>query len=122
MTQAFFYIILYAILNVSGAGLIKYLLKGKGLQNWNDWMQLILNVPFVIAFIMILTSALALFKALSINNFSLIIPIATGINFLLTVLVGYFLFQDKLSLFSFIGCTLIISGVIILSINNRMHE
>jgi multidrug transporter EmrE-like cation transporter len=84
-------------------------------------MQLLLNIPFIAAFLLIVASALALFKALSTNSFSFIIPVATGINFLLTVAAGYFLFQDRLSFFSFLGFTLIIGGVIILSLNNQVH-
>ena len=121
MIQAIVYIFLYAILNVSGAALIKWQLKGRVLQGLNDWIQFLWNPMFMVAFVMILASALVLFKALLFNNFTLIIPVATGLNFLLTVLVGYFLFQDKLSFLSFIGFLFIISGVIILSLNNQTH-
>ncbi|ANE49253.1 hypothetical protein [Flavisolibacter tropicus] len=121
MIQAIVYISLYAILNVSGSAIIKWQLKGRVLQGLNDWIQFLWNPSFMAAFVMILASALVLFKALSFNNFSLIIPVATGLNFLLTVLVGYFLFQDKLSYLSFIGFLFIISGVIILSLNNQRH-
>lgn len=115
------YVLLYATLNVSGAALIKTQLKGSSLQTVNEWIKLMLNLPFIAAFMLIVLSALAFFKALSTNSFSLVIPIATGINFMLTVAVGYFLFQDKLSVLSFIGFLLIISGIIILSINNQAH-
>lgn len=121
MFQTLFYILLYAVLNVSGAALIKWQLKGKLLYSINEWIQLFGNLPFIVAFLLIVASALALFKALSTNNFSTIVPIATGVNFLLTIAVGYFLFQDKLSLFSFLGFVLIISGVVILSMNNHEH-
>lgn len=84
-------------------------------------MRLLGNLPFVVAFMLIVASALALFKALTTNNFSMIIPIATGINFLLTIAVGYFLFQDKLSLWSLLGFALILGGVIVLSLNNHLH-
>ena len=70
---------------------------------------------------MIILSALSLFKALSTNNFSLIIPIANGINFILTVMLGYYLFQDKLSFMSFVGFVLIIGGIVVLSLNTQVH-
>jgi uncharacterized membrane protein len=66
-------------------------------------------------------SALAFFKALSTGSFSMIIPIATGIHFILTIGVDYFLFQSKLSILSFIGFILIITGIIVLSLNNQAH-
>jgi multidrug transporter EmrE-like cation transporter len=106
---------------VSGAALIKWLLKGKTLTTLGEWLAFIFNPYFVVAFVMIILSALSLFKALSTNNFSLIIPIANGINFILTVMLGYYLFQDKLSLASFIGFVLIISGIVVLSLNNQVH-
>lgn len=121
MIQSILYVLLYAAFNVSGAALIKWQLKGKSLATFHEWFRFLLNVPFVVAFTLIIFSALALFKALSTNSFTLIIPLATGINFILTIGVGYFLFQDKLSFLSFVGFILIISGIIILSLNNQAN-
>lgn len=121
MSKTILYILLYAAFNVSGAALIKWQLKGKSLETIEEWLKLMLNLPFVAAFMLIVFSALAFFKALSTNNFSLIIPIATGINFILTIAVGYYLFQDRLSMLSFVGFILIITGIIVLSINNQAH-
>lgn len=118
MTRTILYILLYAAFNVSGAALIKWQLKGKSLETINEWLKLMLNLTFIAAFFLIVLSALAFFKALSTNSFSIIIPIATGVNFILTIAVGYYLFQDKLSLLSFIGFILIIGGIILLSLNN----
>lgn len=115
--KTIFYLVLYALFNVSGAALIKLQLRGKSLVTLSDWISLI-NLPFVIAFGLIMVSALTLFKALSINNFSFVIPIATGINFMLTVLVGYYLFHDKISLLGLAGYLLIIGGILLLSLTN----
>ncbi len=121
MAKSFLYIVLYAVLNVCGAAIIKHQLKGIKLAEWNDWLKLLFNIPFVAAFSLIILSALALFKALSTNQFSVVIPMATGLNFILTIAVGYFMFQDKLSLLSYVGFFLIIGGILILSINNQAH-
>jgi len=121
MTRTIIYILLYATFNVAGAALIKWQLEGKSLETLQEWFKLVLNLTFIAAFLLIILSALAFFKALSTNSFSLIIPIATGINFILTIVVGYYLFQDKLSMLSFIGFLLIISGIIVLSLNNQAH-
>lgn len=121
MTKSIIYILLYAAFNVAGAALIKWQLKGKSLETLQEWLKLVLNLTFIAAFLLIILSALAFFKALSTNSFSLIIPIATGINFILTIVVGYYLFQDKLSMLSFVGFMLIISGIIVLSLNNQAH-
>jgi multidrug transporter EmrE-like cation transporter len=121
MTRSLLYILIYATCNVSGAALIKWQLKGKSLTNIHEWLKLMLNLPFILAFLLIVLSALAFFKALSTNSFSMIVPIATGINFMLTIGVGYYLFQDRFTMLSFIGFILIISGIIVLSINNQSH-
>ncbi|MCF4102173.1 hypothetical protein L1I30_10880 [Gillisia sp. M10.2A] len=121
MTRTIVYILLYAAFNVTGAALIKWQLKGRSLETMEEWLKLILNIPFVMAFLLIILSALAFFKALSTNSFSLIIPIATGINFILTIGVGYYLFHDKLSTLSYVGFILIIGGIILLSLNTQTH-
>lgn len=121
MTKTLLYILLYAAFNVSGAALIKWQLQGRSLETINEWLKLMLNITFIGAFLLIILSALAFFKALSTNNFSIIIPIATGINFIMTIAVGYYLFQDKLSLLSIIGFILIISGIVLLSLTNQAH-
>lgn len=121
MIKTILYILLYATLNVSGAAWIKWQLRGKSLSTVNEWLDLLLNIRFVLAFLLIVFSALALFKALSINNFSLIIPLATGVNFILTIALGSYFFHDKLSYLSFIGFILIIAGILILSLKNQVH-
>jgi multidrug transporter EmrE-like cation transporter len=121
MLNTIIYIILYAAFNVSGAALIKLKLKNQNLSSFREWVNFLFDVHFIIAFVLIMISALALFKALTSNQFSIILPIATGVNFLLTLCVGYFVFEDRLSVFSFIGLILIISGIIIISLNNPSH-
>ncbi len=121
MTQTIFYIVLYALFNVSGAAMIKTLLKGRSLTTLADWLALTVNLPFLTAFGLIALSALALFKALSTQNFTLIIPLATGVNFILTIGAGHLIFGDRLSMLSLLGFILIISGILVLSFNNQTH-
>lgn len=117
MIKAIFFCFLYAVLNVSGAALIKWKLKGRVLNEFRDWLTFLLDIQVIFAFAIIFGSALVLFKALSSGNFSFIIPVAVGINFILTVVIGYFLFKDQLNYISFIGFLLIISGIFLLSFN-----
>lgn len=121
MIQAVLYCFLYAVLNVSGAAIIKWKLKGRVLNAFSDWIQFLLNIQVIGAFVVIFASALVMFKALSAANFTFVIPVSAGINFILTVIAGYYIFRDHLSLASFIGFALIISGIILLSINNAHH-
>jgi len=121
MTKAVLYCALYALLNVSGAAIIKYNLKGKVLTNFNQWVNILLNVQVIGAFALIFVSMLVIFKALSSANFTFVIPVSAGINFILTIIAGYYIFKDQLSFASFVGFTLIISGIILLSINSTQH-
>lgn len=121
MTKAVIYCAIYALLNVSGAAIIKWNLKGKVLSNFNQWVNVLLNVQVIAAFALIFVSMLVIFKALSSANFTFVIPVSAGINFILTVIAGYYIFKDQLSLASFVGFTLIISGIILLSINSTQH-
>jgi len=119
MQQTIFYILVYAVFNVCGAAIVKLQLKQIRLAAWQDWITFMFNGAFIIAGTFIVLSALALFKALSSNQFSFVIPIATGVNFLFTVIVGYFLFQDRLSMMSYLGFIFIIAGILILSLNSQ---
>jgi multidrug transporter EmrE-like cation transporter len=121
MIKTISYCLLYAIFNVSGAALIKLKLKGYVLIGIKNWIDFLMNMQVVLAFILIFASALVMFKALSTSAFSFTIPIATGINFALTIIAAYFIFKDKLNFLSFIGFGLILSGIVLLSLNNLHH-
>jgi multidrug transporter EmrE-like cation transporter len=112
---------LYAILNVAGAAIIKWNLKGKLLNQFGDWINFLLNIQVIGAFSLIFISALVMFKALSTADFTFVIPVSAGINFVLTLIAGYYIFKDKINFVSYIGFALILSGIIILSINNARH-
>ncbi len=121
MIKAITFCFFYALLNVSGAALIKWKLKGRALNVLSDWIKFLLDFQVIAAFALIFVSALVLFKALSAGNFTFIIPVSAGINFVLTVIAGYFIFKDQLNMISFLGFALIISGIIILTLNNSQH-
>jgi multidrug transporter EmrE-like cation transporter len=121
MMKAVLYCALYALLNVSGAAIIKLNLKGKVLTSLNEWIGILLNIQVIGAFALIFVSMLVMFKALSAANFTFVIPVSAGINFVLTIVAGYFIFKDQMSLISFIGFALIISGILLLSLNSTQH-
>jgi uncharacterized membrane protein len=110
---------LYAILNTTGAGIIKSELKGQNLSTVSDFVFFLFRLKVILAFSIILVSALMMFKALSLGKFSLISPIATGINFCLTIVIGYFFFHDKLTYLHFIGLFLIFAGIFLVSIAEK---
>ena len=119
--KAVLYCALYALLNVSGAAIIKLNLKGKSLTSLNQWLGVLFNIQVIGAFALIFVSMLVMFKALSAANFTFVIPVSAGINFVLTIVAGYFIFKDQMSFVSFIGFALIISGILLLSLNSTQH-
>ena len=121
MIKAVIYCLFYAILNVSGAAIIKWNLKGRTLNDFSQWINFLLNFQIIGAFSLVFISALVMFKALSTADFTFVIPVSAGINFVLTIIAGYYIFKDKINIVSYIGFTLILSGIILLSINNVRH-
>jgi multidrug transporter EmrE-like cation transporter len=109
------YCLLYAILNVSGAAIIKLKLRGIILDGFKDWVGFLISIHVLVAFSLIFISALVMFKALSSGTLSFTVPVATGINFALTIGAGHFIFKDNLNLLSFVGFVFILLGIIILS-------
>ncbi len=110
---------LYAILNVFGATLIKKELINKNLNKISDYLNLLQEFKVIGAFIVIFLSALVMFKTLSLGKFSIIIPMATGINFLITIGVGVLVFKDKIGIVQLIGIILIIAGIIAVSYSQK---
>lgn len=110
---------IYAGLNVAGAALIKQALKASPIQSVSDYLPLLMNLKVIGGFGLIGLSALVLFKALSDGSYSLVIPLATGINFLLTLGIGTWLFGDRLTGLSYFGISLVFAGVICIGLGSR---
>ncbi|MEK6794983.1 MAG: hypothetical protein AABZ39_09415 [Spirochaetota bacterium] len=106
---------LYAVFNVSGAVLIKMELKNRTLDGVREYMQFLFTGRVISGFLLIGVSALIIFKGLSSGRFSYVMPVAVGINFILTVAAGAILFGDRLSLLSFLGISLILLGIVFMS-------
>ncbi len=106
---------LYAVLNTLGAGMIKSELKNYELSKIQDYVLFLFRYKVILSFAIILLSALMMFKALSLGKFAIISPIATGINFILTIFIGYFFFKDNLTLMHLLGILLICSGIVMIS-------
>ena len=115
---------MYALLNVAGAAVIKNELvslqkEGHQLSMPVDYVYFLFRLKVILGFFIILLSALTMFKALSLQNFSFVAPLATGINFLLTIVVGIIFFKDKVSFAQYIGLLFIISGIMIVSLSAK---
>jgi multidrug transporter EmrE-like cation transporter len=116
MMNSILFCFLYAILNASGAALIKSEIPLHYLNTIKEYIAFLCTWKVILGFIIIAASAIIIIKALSINQFSIIMPIAIGINFSLTIIIGMFFFKDTLSVYSILGLFLILSGIIIMGI------
>jgi uncharacterized membrane protein len=105
----------YASLTVLGASLIKSQVTGIKLESFIDYFNFLIEPKVIIGMVVIFLSAMVLFKALSIGNFNFVIPLSTGINFLLTACVGFFVFSEKLSAINIVGIGVILVGIVLLS-------
>jgi multidrug transporter EmrE-like cation transporter len=100
---------------VSGAALIKSELKNVQLKGAMEYVLFLFRMKVFMGFAVVFLSSLVLIKALSVAKISLVNPIATGINFCLTLFLGYFLFQEKLTLTHYIGMILILTGIVLIA-------
>jgi len=108
--------LLYAIFNVAGAAIIKNKLLLGSIENFKEFLFFLLDFKIILAMLFIFISMFFSIKALSLDKFSLVIPILTGINFLVTVAVGYFFFKDELALTGYLGILFIIVGIYLLGV------
>jgi multidrug transporter EmrE-like cation transporter len=113
------YSIIYAALNVSGAALIKTELKTTQLSGLKEYFFFLFRFRVIAGFGVVFLSALVLIKALSIAKISLVNPVATGVNFMFTLVVGYFLFNERITISHYIGLVLILCGILVISAAER---
>jgi multidrug transporter EmrE-like cation transporter len=113
------YSLIYAALNVSGAALVKSELQTFKLQGIRDYVMFLFRWKVMLGFAIILISALVMFKALSLARFSVVNPVATGVNFAFTLAMGYFAFNDRITLTHIFGFALILGGILVVSMAER---
>jgi len=109
----------YSLLAIVGVTLIKVEILKHNLQNGPDFLRFLLTWRVVTGFLVIFLSALIQIKLLSIWRFSHVIPATMGIYFILTILVGILIFNDKLTLIYFFGFMLILSGILVISLISK---
>jgi uncharacterized membrane protein len=114
----FLYCFLYALLNIAGVTTIKLQINNRKLSSLDDYIQLLKKPLVILSFGVIFLSALVMFKALSVGKFSIIGPLATGINFTLTIIMGMVFFKEQITLPVYIGLALILIGIIIISLKS----
>jgi uncharacterized membrane protein len=112
---------LYATLSVVGASLIKLTLNSwgeeqRGLASVKDYFAFLFEPKVFFGMGIIFVSALVLFKALSLSDFSYVIPVSAAVNFILTASVAAVFFGEKLAWNNIVGIALIIAGVFVINL------
>lgn len=110
-----FYCSLYAVLNITGATLIKKELLVFKLDTAMNYVYFLFRPFVMLGFSIILMSAIVMFKALSLSKFSLILPISTGINFVLALFIGTLVFQERLNPYQYLGVLCIMGGIALIA-------
>jgi len=118
--QVLLFSFLYAVFNVTGAAIIKSKLTLGGVSTPKDIVVFLFDTKIIIAMVFIFVSMFFSIKALSLDKFSLVIPVLTGVNFLLTIGVGCFIFKDELALTSYMGIMLIMIGIWLLAVGGSL--
>jgi uncharacterized membrane protein len=111
----FIFCTLYSLFNASAALIIKHKLLTHKINQAYDFFFFLIDPKIAFAFVLILVSMFFSMKALSISDFSFVIPVSTSINFILTVLIGILFFKDNMVLGSYIGIAFILVGITLLA-------
>lgn len=114
MNSILIFSFLYAAFNVIGASIIKNKLLLENVYTFKEFILFLMDFKIVLALGLIFISMFFSVKALSLDKFSLVIPILTGVNFLTTIAVGYLFFKDKLDFSGYIGILFILIGIYLL--------
>ena len=109
------YATLYAVFNVAGATLIKHKLGASSVSSVRDFILFLMSAQTILALCLIVVSMFFSIKVLSLASFSAAVPYLTGINFILTLMVGIFIFSERLIPIGYIGVFLIFIGVVCVS-------
>lgn len=108
------YSLLYALFNVVGAATIKNKLMVENISTFKEFIFFLFDFKIIVGMCLIFISMFFSIKALSLDKFSLVIPILTGVNFIFTVIVGYLFFKDQINLIGYIGIIFIVIGIYLL--------
>ena len=110
-------IIIYAIVSVSGLTLVKLgsenpltLEIAKNYFSMNaGWVTILGLLLYVVSFLMYM-------KLVAQNSLTYLMPVSQGVVYLLTLLVSLYVLHEKMAMHQWMGCLLILSGLILMNI------
>lgn len=113
MVKIVIYAFLYAIFNVSGAVIMKSKLLTNKVETVHEFLIFLMDIKILGAIGLIFISMFFTIKAFSLGKMSEIIPILTGVNFVVTIIFGYFIFHNSISAIHYVGIFLIFCGIVL---------
>ena len=112
----FTYVFFYALFNVSGVSLLKKNVSGSIFNNIQSYLYFLCSPQILLAFALIFISLFFALRALTMTSIVIFNPLAIGINFIITISFGIFLFNDHISITNTIGIFFILFGIILVSL------
>ena len=108
------YILIYAIISVSGVVCVKlggseylqFCLSKNSIRIETSWLTLAGMVLYIISFLIYM-------GLISKNQLSYVVPMATAIVYVLTLVSAYIVFKEQLTIYQIIGCAMIIIGALL---------
>ncbi|CAI3633343.1 putative Multidrug transporter EmrE [Clostridium neonatale] len=111
-----FLIIIYSLLSAMGMILIRIgSLNSEFILSQGN-LNFTINLNLIIGFIVYMVTFIIWLIIMQKFNLSYISPIAYGIAFVMICFISYFLLGESISMVQYLGVTLIIIGVIIMSV------
>lgn len=114
-TMKIILLVCYLVLTVSGLTFMKLggnsgeIAIKEGLFNFN------ISLISALGFICYLGSFLIFTKLVIMFDLSYIMPLATGITQILTLIISYFVFKENMSLQATVGASIVILGIIVMN-------
>lgn len=117
--MSFLYVLLYVIISSFSLILVKHSTYNKQpIVSVNEGVfRLNLSVALVVGIIMYLISFIIYIYLISKNDLGYIVPILTGLVYVIVFFASYFVFSELFSPIKIVGIFIIIVGVVILGLN-----
>jgi multidrug transporter EmrE-like cation transporter len=113
--------LLSACFQVMGTSLIKTAITKTPIASVKDYIPFLLQLNVILALGFVFIAALVMFKALSFGSISLVTPIFTAINFVFTLAVGRFVFDEPIGWVKLTGISVIVIGVFLVANSEKIN-
>jgi drug/metabolite transporter (DMT)-like permease len=112
----FIYVLIYLVFTVSGLIFMKLGAGGTNIHYEKFNLSISMNIYIVLGLILYLLSFLMWIVLLKKYDLSYIVPITTSISYIVVVISGVLIFNEKISFLNGIAIFIILVGVVLLNI------